>query len=174
MGSRIERVIFILVIVAGVVGYMLVVKKYNTHKAVDNSQKSTELNDFTEYDINRTNLMSTLIAKQAFEINEMWFLSYPIVTTDKIAFIKSKRALSKSGIVEFIDDVKTLRRDGKQYFSDKVFYKVRTKEIVTPGDFLVIREFQKMRGTSMVYDTDAEATRAKNVNATFKIKNGEN
>jgi hypothetical protein len=174
MGSKIERVVLVFIIVATVIGYLLINKKYNTEAEVDNSQRSTELNDFTEYDINRTNLMATLTAQQAFKLNEVWFLSYPIVTTDKIAYVKSKRALSKKGIVEFIDNVKTLRRDGKQYFSNKVFYKVRSKEIVTPGEFLVIKEFQKMRGTSMVYDTDAEATRAKNVNATFKIKNGEN
>ncbi len=168
MGSKIEKITFIIIIITAVVAYFLATAKFTKVEKVVENKKSTELNDFIEYDINTTALMSILRAKQAYERDQIWFLTNPIVSTDKIEYIKSKRALAKSGIVEFIDKVKTLRRDGKKYYSNKVFYKIRTKEIVTPGNFIVIKEFNKMRGASMVYDTDKEVTRAKNVKAVFK------
>jgi len=168
MGSKIEKVLFIFILITAVTSFFLVTAKYEHVQKVVQNKKSTELNEFTEYDVNQTALMSTLQAKQAYERNNIWFLSNPVVSTDKIEYIKAKRALAKSGIVEFIDKVKTLQRDGKKYFSNKVFYKIRTKEIVTPGNFIILNEFENMQGASMVYDTDKEVTRAKNVKAVFK------
>ena len=173
MGTKVERVFFILIIFASAFAYILVNKKYTNKSKAIGTQKTIELNNFIEYDINATKLLSTLKSQQAYQLNQIWFLKEPIVSTDEIKYLKSKRALSKRGIVEFIDDVRIVRRDGKKYFSNKTFYKIDAKEVVTPDKFKMLKEFEKIEGVSMVYDTQKEITKAKNVKAVFKMNKKE-
>ena len=171
MGSKVERVLFISILAVSVLVFYLTTKKYTETKMVSN-EKSIELNNFIEYDINSSSLLSTLLSDQAYQINNIWFLTKPVVTTDTIEYLKSKRALSKNGVIEFIDNVRVLQRDGKKYASDKSFYSIHTKKIITPGKFVLSNLSHKMQGVEMEYDIKTKVTRAKNVKGFFKIKNG--
>ncbi len=169
MGSRVEKVLFISIIIVAILVYFLVNQKFTNTKIAKN-EKSIEISNFIEYDINRTHLMSTLLAKQAYQIDGIWFLAKPFVSTDEIEYLKSQRALAKSGIIEFLDDVRVLQRDGKRYESNKSFYNIRSKKIITPGEFVISNLSHIMQGVSMEYDVATETTKAKNVKGVFTIK----
>lgn len=169
MGTQVERILFIAIVISAIVAFVLVTKKYESVKVVNNN-KEVELNNFKEYDVNTTQLQSTLVATQAVEIDKIWFLQNPVITTDEIKFLRAKRSIAKGGIVEFLDDVEVLRKDGKRYSSQKAFYKIRTKEIITPDKFLISKEYDLIRGTGMTYDTAKNVTRAKDVNGTFILQ----
>ncbi len=171
MGSRVEKILIVSIIIVMILAFFLVNQKFSNTKIAKN-EKSIELNNFIEYDINRSSLMSTLLANQAYQIESIWFLADPIVSTDEIEYLKSKRALAKSGIIEFIDNVRVLQRDGKRYKSDKSFYNIRSKKIITPGKFVISNLNHIMQGISMEYDTVTETTKAKNVKGLFIIKKG--
>lgn len=169
MGSRIESVVLVVIVLSAALAYYLIGKKQENVKVVS-TEKSTELNDLIEYDINRTNIMAKLVASQAYEINGVWFLAKPVVSTDEIEYLKSDRSLAKNGIIQFLDNVVVQRKDGKYYTSDKTFYKIKTKEIITPSKFMISKEYDLIRGASMVYDTATQTTKAKNVTGTFILK----
>jgi hypothetical protein len=169
MGSKIERVVLVFIILVVALAYYLIGKKHESVKVI-NAERTTELNDLVEYDINKTNIMAKLIASQAYQINGVWFLTKPVVSTDEIEYLKSDRSLAKNGIIQFLDNVMVQRKDGKYYTSDKTFYKIKTKKIITPSKFMISKEYDLIRGASMVYDTATQTTKAKNVTGTFILK----
>ncbi len=169
MGSRVEKVLLGSIVIVALLAYFLANKQFE-NTVVAKNEKSIELNSLIEYDINQSGLISILIANKAYEINEIWYLAKPFVTTKEIEYLKAKRALAKNGIIEFLDDVRVLHRDGKRYASDKSFYNIRTKKIITPGEFVIKNFSHIMQGVSMEYDTVTETTKAKNVKGVFTIK----
>ncbi len=169
MGSKIEYIL--IAAIAFVALLPLGIKISNKSLAPKKlEQKSSEINNFTEFEINSTNLQHTLKAKSAEEINEKWYLKEPNVTTDKIKSLSSKRSIADSNKIEFFDKVVAKKVDGTIYRSEHAIYDLKKKKLDTPKKFTIKRGSDIVRGVNLQYDVKSKVTRAKDVNGTFKLK----
>ena len=171
MGSKIEKILFIAILIVSVIPFFFKINDFESKDRVIQSTKSSEIVDFTEYDINKSSLKLTLVSTLAEEKNNLWYLTKPKITNDEIKSLTSKRAISRGKKIEFIDNVKLYKKDGKKYFSQRAIYDTVTKVIVTPDNFLISKEYDLVRGINMEYDTQKQETKAKNVKGTFILKN---
>jgi LPS export ABC transporter protein LptC len=170
MGIKIEKLLIVAIAIVAILPYFFKVNNFESQNRVIKATKSSEIIDFVEYDINSTSQVYKLYGKKAEEIGDLWYLTNPKIVNSEIESLISKRAISKGDNIEFINDVKLVKVDGKKYSSQRAIYNIKTKIITTPNKFLISKEYDMVKGNGMKYNTSKQETKAKNVKATFKIK----
>ena len=171
MGRRLELLLLVIVIGLIFIPFFLKVSNFEKEDRVVESKKSTELRDFVQYDINKSAIEFTLVSPKAEEYGEVWYLTSPKITTDDIKSLTSKYSIAKGKDIEFIENVKLIKKDGKKYFSQRAIYNTDTRVVRTPDRFKISKEYDMVHGVDMEYFTDKKETKAKNVKAVFILKN---
>jgi len=170
MGRRVEYILIIAIILVLIIPFTIKIKKSIVKKDNKITKKSSELNNFTEYEINATTLQHTIKASKAEEIKKSWHLKNVEVTTDKIESLNAKRAIVKSDKLELYDNVVAKKRDGTIYKSQKATYNTKNKQLITPEKFTIFRHTDIVKGRHLEYDANKKVTKAKDVNGTFVLK----
>ncbi len=170
MGSKLEYILITAIAFVLLLPFGINVKNRNsTPKKTE--QKSSEISNFTEYEINASSLEHTLKAKSAKEVNRSWILSSPVISTDKIKSLSAKRSVANSQKIEFFDNVVAKKADGTVYKTGHAIYNTKTKELITPENFTINRQLNIVHGKNLQYDAKTKTTKAKDVNGTIILKN---
>ena len=170
MGRRVEIFLVMIFIALLFISYSFV-SSSNENKSINiESKKSTELSNFTQYDINKTDIEYKLSSPYAEEIGDVWYVKSPKISNEQIKLLKSDFAVAKGKIIEFIKNVVMLKKDGKKYNSQKAIYNSITKVVLTPDRFNISKEYNMVNGINLEYFSDRQVTKAKNVKATFILK----
>jgi len=170
MGRRVEYLLIFAIIIVLIIPYFIKVNIDGKAKNKNISYKSTEINNFIEYDINATKLQHTLKARSAEEIKQKWYLKEPKITTDKLKSLSAKKSVATSDKIVFYNNVIAVKVDGTIYKSSKATYNTKTKTLNTPKKFTINRHVDIVRGKDLVYDAEHKITKAKDVNGTFVLK----
>ena len=170
MGHRLEYFLAIVLLAVLATPSFLKVDKFKNENRVVSSNKSTEIKDFTQYDINRTSIEYRLTANLAEKRGDSWYLANPEIINGDIKSLRAKRSVSKGNKITFIDNVLMVKNDGKRYNSQKAIYDTETKVVTTPDRFTISKEYDMVNGVNMKYNSVTKETKAKNVKATFVLK----
>ena len=170
MGRRVEYILILAIMVVLVIPYFINLDTQSQNKSKKTSNKSTEINNFIEYEINATKLQHTLKAKNAQEIKKKWYLKNPNIKTDKLESLSSKSSIASSKKIEFYTNVVAVKVDGTVYKSNKATYNTKTKMLTTPKKFTINRYVDIVTGNNLHYDAKRKITKAKDVNGTFVLK----
>jgi len=170
MGRRVEYILILAIFVALAIPHFISSSNNIEKKEKEVPNKSSEINNFTEYEINSTKLQHILRAKSAQEVNKKWYLKEPNITTDKLKSLSSKSSIATSNKIEFYDNVVAIKADGVVYKSSKAIYNTKTKMLVTPKKFTINRTTDIVTGKDLHYDAKNKITKAKDVNGTFVLK----
>ncbi len=171
MGRRLEIILIVFVIILALLPQFFKISDFEKSDRVISSQKSREIKDFTEYDINATDVEFVLNSPHAEEFGEIWYLKKPKIVTNEIKSLTSKYSIAKDNNIEFIENVKMVKPDGKKYFSQRAIYNTITKVIKTPERFKISKEYDMVNGVNMEYFSTKKETKAKDVKAVFILKN---
>jgi len=171
MGRRLEIILIIFVIFLAILPQFFKISNFEKKDRVITAQKSREIKDFTEYDINKTGIEFVLSSPQAQEYNDLWYLTNPKIKTPDITSLTSKYSIAKGNNIEFIENVKMVKKDGKKYYSQRAIYNTITKVIKTPERFKISKEYDMVNGINMEYFSTKKETKAKDVKAVFILKN---
>jgi hypothetical protein len=170
MGSRVE---YILAATVGLLFLLLLTtssKQEQKIKPKKVNSRSSEINDFIEYEINSTSLLHTLKAKNAYQKSKKWYIEDANITNKAIKSLTAKKSVYSEDKIILTKDVKAVKRDGVVYKSEKAIYNTKTKELVTPKSFTINRSVDIVKGRELKYNAKERATRAKDVNGTFILK----
>ena len=170
MGRRVEYILILAIAAVLIIPYFIKVDVKNRANDTNSFNKSSEINNFTEYEINATKLQHTLKAQSAQEKNKKWYLKKPNIKTDKINSLTSDTSLATPNKIEFSGNVVAIKADGTIYKSNKAIYNTKTKMLITPKKFTINREVDIVSGKDLHYDSTQKITKAKDVNATFVLK----
>lgn len=170
MGHKLEYFLIVLIFFLAMTPNFFKVKEFEKRDRVIEAQKDTEISNFTQYDINQTSIEYKLKSPLAQELGDIWFLMFPEITNEKIKRLTSTYAILRGKNIEFIENVKLLKYDGKIYNSQRAIYNTVTKVVLTPERFNIIKEYDMVNGVNMEYFTNTKETKAKNVKATFILK----
>jgi hypothetical protein len=170
MGRRLEGILLLLLLFIVVLPFTFKIDDFEKENRVISSNKSTEIRDFIQYDINSTAIEYTLKSLSAEEMGDIWYLKYPKITNNEIKSLTSTYSIARGENIEFINNVKLLKLDGKRYLSNRAIYNTTTKVIKTPAKFKISKEYDMVNGINMEYFSATKETKAKNVKATFILK----
>ena len=170
MGRRVEFILILAIMAVFAIPYFVNFDSKSTDKVKKVNSKSSEINNFIEYDINATKLQHTLKAKSAQEVNQKWYLKEPIIITDKLKSLSSKSSVASSEVIDFYDNVVAIKSDGTVYKSNIATYNIKTKMLTTPKKFTINRHVDIVTGKDLHYDAEHKITKAKDVNGTFVLK----
>lgn len=170
MGRRVEYILLLAILAVLAIPYFVNLDSKNLNRDNRVNNKSSEINNFIEYDINATKLQHTLKAKSAQEVNQKWYLKNPRITTDKLKSLSSKKSVASSETIDFYDNVVAIKADGTVYKSNKATYNTKTKILTTPKKFTINRHIDIVTGKDLHYDAEQKITKAKDVNGTFVLK----
>ena len=170
MGRRVEYILILAIVVVLAIPYFINLDEQGKTKGKKTSNKSSEINNFIEYEINATKLQYTLNAESAQEIKKKWYLKNSNIKTDKLKSLSSKRSIASQKKIEFFDNVKAIKVDGTVYKSNKATYNATTKILTTPKKFTINRHVNIVTGKDLHYDAKRKITKAKDVNGTFVLK----
>jgi len=171
MGRKLEIVLFLLLLFIILLPFSFKINDFEKSDRVISSQKSTEIKDFIQYDINNTGVEYTLKSLSAEELGDIWYLKYPKIVNNEIKSLISTYAIAKGNNIEFIDNVEMLKYDGKKYLSKRAIYNTITKVVTTPAKFEILKKNDVIKGVNMEYFSTTKETKAKNVKAIFILKN---
>jgi len=170
MGRRVEYILILAIMAVFAIPYFVNLDSKSIDKEKKTNSKSSEINNFIEYDINATKLQHTLKAKSAEEIDKKWYLEKPTIITGKLKSLSSKKSVATPEAIDFYDNVVAVKVDGTVYKSDKATYNTKTKMLITPKKFTINRHVDIVTGKDLHYDTKHKITKAKDVNGTFVLK----
>ena len=171
MGSKVEYIALIFIaLVAGFAYFLQTPTLKNSNPTQELSKKETEVNNFIEYEINATATLHTLKAKNAYKMEDVWYVKEPNITTKRIKILSSKEATSSKQKVVFLKDVYALRDDNATYNSQKAIYLKDKRKFITPGKFILIKGEDKVTGKELIYKANTKETFAKDVKGKFKLK----
>ena len=170
MGRRVEYILILAIFTALAIPYFINSNSNLDKKEKELVDKSSEINNFIEYEINSTKLQHTLRAKRAENVNNNWYLNEPNITTDKIESLSSKSSILTPKNLKFYNNVVAVKADGTIYKSDKATYNLETKILTTPKKFTINRQVDIVTGKDLHYDAKRKITKAKDVNGTFVLK----
>ncbi len=170
MGRRVEYILILAILTALIIPYFISSNSNSSKKRQEVVNKSSEINDFTEYEINSTKLQHTLKAKKAEEVDKKWYLKEANITTDKIESLSSKNSILTANRVEFRNNVVAVKVDGTIYKSNNATYNFKTKTLITPKKFTINRHVDIVSGKDLQYNAKHKITKARDVNATFVLK----
>jgi len=173
MGSRVEYILIVAISVVLLIPFVVNINS-NKNTGISAGNKSSELNNFIEYEINATKLQHTLKASKAEQIKENWHLNNVEIKTDKLKSLKANSATVKPQKIELNKNVVAIKQDGTIYKSQKAVYDKKSKDLVTPENFTITRKVNIVNGRKLEYFFDKNITKAKDVNATFVIKKAKN
>jgi hypothetical protein len=172
MGSKIEYIVLTFITLLIVFLYLTKpleenILKSSSHKVLE---KTTEISNFIEYEINATKLFHILKARNAYEVNNKWYLKDINITSESIKRLSSKEAISSKDKVIFLKDIFALKKDNTTYKSQKAIYLKKTKEFITPQNFILEKNGSIVRGRDLVYKAKKKETYAKDIKAEIKLK----
>jgi len=173
MGSRVEYVLILAISIVLLIPFVIDIDSSKNAKTAAGN-KSSELNNFIEYEINATKLQHTLKASKAEQIKENWHLNSVEIKTDKLKSVKANSAIVKPQKIELNKNVVAVKQDGTIYKSQKAVYDKKSKELITPENFTITRKVDIVKGKKLEYISDKNITKAKDVNATFVLKKAKN
>jgi len=169
MGRRVELFLILAIAIVVLIPFGINIKNSQT-KASKIEEKSSEINNFIEYEINATNLQHTLRATRAQEVNAKWHLQEPNITTDKIKSLSSNSSIVSNKNIIFTENVVAIKRDGTVYKSNKAIYNTKNRKLTTPDKFTITRKVDIVTGKELNYNAKTKVTKAKNVKGTFVLK----
>ena len=169
MGSRVEYFLVAVIVLIAIISFNSNIKPLKVEKSYKNL-KSSEINEFTEFEINATELLHTLKAKNAYEENKKWYIKDINITNSSIKSLTAKNSVYDQNRIILNNDVKVLKKDGIEYSSQKAIYNTNSKRLLTPNKFIIKREVNIVKGKELIYNAKEKATTAKDVNGTFILK----
>ncbi len=171
MGSKVEYIALIFIaLVAGFAYFLQTPTLQNSNPTQELSKKETEVNNFIEYEINATATLHTLKAKNAYKMENKWYIKEPYISTKNIKILSSKEAIYAKQKVVFLKDVYALRDDNTTYNSQKAIYLKNKEEFITPTKFILTKGADKVTGKELIYKVITKETFAKDVKGKFKLK----
>jgi hypothetical protein len=169
MGKRVELILFAIIVLIVLIALNVKVKN-SPYKNISVSKKSSEINNFTEYEINASTILHTLNAKNAYESKGKWHIKDINISNKEIKSLTAKESVYAKDKIVLSKDVKAVKNDGMEYRSNKAIYKTKIKELITPNNFTIKRKVDIVRGKELIYKAKEKATFAKDVNGTFVLK----
>jgi hypothetical protein len=169
MGNKIEYILAAIIVVITAVSLNIDIKS-QPKKESKKETKSSEINNFTEFEINSTSLLHTLKATNAYQKRKKWYIKDANISNKEIKSLTAKESVYSQKKIILKKDVKAVKRDGIIYKSQKAIYNTDSKELVTPDRFIINSKVDIVRGKELKYNAKERATRAKDVNGTFILK----
>jgi len=108
MGSRVEYILIVAISVVLLIPFVVNINS-NKNTGISAGNKSSELNNFIEYEINATKLQHTLKASKAEQIKENWHLNNVEIKTDKLKSLKANSATVKPQKIELNKNVVAIK-----------------------------------------------------------------
>jgi len=170
MGSRVEYFLVAAIAVVALISINSHVEEPKQKSAKVKNQKTSEISNFTEFEINSTNLLHTLKAKNAYEVKKKWYIKDVNITNNSIKSLTAKNSIYAQNKIVLKKDVKVVKKDGIEYTSNKAIYNTNSKVLVTPKKFTIKRAVDIVKGKNLIYNAKEKATTAKDVNGTFILK----
>jgi len=169
MGKKVELTLFAIVALMLLIAINIEIKN-DPYKNIQPNKKSSEINNFTQFEVNATSLLHTLKATNAYEINKKWHIKDANITNSNIKSLTAKKSVYTQDKIILQDNVKAIKYDGLIYKSQKAIYNTKNKELKTPENFTIKRNVDIVSGKELFYDTKNKVTKAKDVNGTFILK----
>jgi len=170
MGKRVELILLLVIVVITLIALNVKVKGNSSYKNIKYSKKTSEVNNFTEFEINATTLLHTLNATNAYEESGKWHIKDVNISNKEIKSLTAKKSIYSKDKIVLTKDVEAIKRDGMVYKSQKAIYKTKTKELITPNRFIITRKVDIVEGRKLIYKANQKATMAKDVYGTFVLK----
>ena len=131
------------------------------------------LTTFTLYELNTQGLTTYMLGDKSVKYSnryEVDNMDYTDNSSELIANMKSKRGLYKNNIVDLDGDVVYTREDGLEFTTDKIIYNKKTGIANTNAEFIMLRENDKVVGTSLMYNNLLRKATITNVIANYQIQ----
>jgi hypothetical protein len=132
-----------------------------------------KLEKFKISELNNKGLLSILKGSVGLRYSDRYSIQNIDYTDNEDKFltnIKSRNGIYKDDNIKLEKDVVYSRADGFSFKTQKANYNQSTKVVNSPTDFVSIKDKHKVIGSSIIYDSVSETTKAKNVIINYKLK----
>lgn len=135
-----------------------------------------ELNYFDVYELDREGLKTILSGSNSKKYDDRYSvenIDYTDNSKRYIANMQANHGLYKENIVTLHGDVKYIREDGLNFWSDSATYNKVDSTLFTQSDYRATRGENMVQGTFLYYNNMTKKLKSKNIVAIYKLQESE-
>jgi len=132
-----------------------------------------DLANFTLYELDTKGLTTYMIGDKSIKYSnryEVENMDYTDNSSKLIANMKANNGLYKNDIVDLEGDVVYTREDGLEFITEKIVYNKKTGVANTNKEFIMLRDDNKVVGTSLIYNNILRKSTVTDVVAKYQIE----
>jgi hypothetical protein len=172
MVSRLEIVLVLLLLGALALGLFNRTRIVEARQSKRTAQKSAELYEAKNLEVNASGVMNTYSARHAYLIGQTWHMEDFRSHNPDIRFLSARHALRTKRLTRLDGNVTLVRTDGAVYRAQTVIYDRVKKALNSVGPFDARRGEDYIRGIDFYYEILPKITRAQEVFAHYRLQEG--
>jgi len=166
MVGRVEVVLLAILLIVSLIATQVAVKSQSS-KGIKEG-KSVEITDARLIEVNSTNILNAMYAKRAIRVGDTWYFDNATLTTPKIKYLHSQKAIRDDTSLELIGNVKMISDDNSIYKTDRAIYLLDRKVFYTMGKFIAHKKNNIAEGKNFFTDRGRGYSRAEKIYAVYK------
>jgi len=166
MVGRVEIVLLSILLIVSIIATKVAVEAQSSKDIKDG--KSVEIKDTQLIEVNATDITNYMYAKKATRLGDTWYFDNATLTTPKVKYLHSQRAIRDDTSLELIGNVKMVSNDDSIYKTDRAVYLLDKKIFYTIGKFTAIKKNNIIDGKNFFTDRDRGYSRAEKIYAVYK------
>ena len=131
-----------------------------------------DMNEFVMYELDNQGLHTLMAGKKALRYKDRYVVDYVDFTDNSKEYIsnmKADKGLYKNDIVDLEGNVFYVREDGLSFESPTMKYNTKSSVATTKDNYVAYRDQNKMRGTSLEYNSLLKKMKSKKVTINYQI-----
>ena len=169
MVSRLESILFLLLVMATIIGLSIHLQTAKSKKAAV-TQKKIEINRARLKEYNASGLTNDYQSSVASLIGSVWYFDDFYMENPDIKFLKSRKAQKDKKGFMLEGDVRLRRLDDSSYRAEKVLYLSGKGTLQSIGPFYGEKELSWVKGVNFHYDMKRKVTKASRVFAHYLVE----
>jgi len=166
MVGRVEVVLLAILLIVSLIATQVAVESQSS-KGIKEG-KSIEIQYAELVEVNATNITNDMYATRAIRIGKTWYFDNATLTTPKVKYLHSQRAIRDNTSLELIGNVKMVSNDDSIYKTDRAVYLLDKKVFYTIGKFTATKNNNIIDGKNFFTDRDRGYSRAEKIYAVYK------
>jgi len=166
MVGRVEIVLLAILLIVSLIATKVAVEAKSS-KGIKEG-KSVEIKDARLIEVNATDITNDMYAKKATRVGDTWYFDDATLTTPKVKYLHSEKAIRDNSSLELIGNVKMVSSDDSIYKANRAVYLLEKKIFYTIGKFRAIKDTNRVRGINFFTDRDRGYSRAEKIYAVYE------
>ena len=167
MGRRVEIFLLFLIVIILFIPFLINIKG---EKITKSANIKSEIRNFTEFEINNTNIEHILRAKRAVNIGDSWILNDINITNDSVKSLVSKNGVYLNNTIFLNKNITLIKNDGSIYKTDMAKYFLKDKNLDIDSNFTATKGKNILKGKKLFYNINKKVIKGKDVKGSFVLK----